>query len=43
MKDLEGCGPVYGEIVDGFMDLGVVWDVGGLWEHGEDGFRVGSC
>lgn len=29
-----------GEIVDGFVDLGVVGDVGGLGEHREDGFRV---
>ena len=40
VEELEGCGAMDGEVVDGFVDLGVVGDVGGLGEHRKDGFRV---
>lgn len=43
LEELEGRGAVDRQIVDGFVYLRVIGDVGSLRKHGEDGFRVGRC
>lgn len=43
MEDLEGGSAVDREVVDRFMGYWVVGNVGGCWEHGDNGSGVGSC